>query len=78
VVPGRENEAKGKAMKGAGVPANRIVFSEKFACPVSGFTLEAVEPRLFSFNAPQGPARPAMAWAKSCCSIRNWWCPTRR
>ena len=41
-------------MKGAGLPPNRIVFSEKFACPVSGFTLEAVEPRLFSFNAPQG------------------------
>jgi excinuclease ABC subunit A len=42
------------AMKGAGIPANRIVFSEKFACPVSGFTIEEVEPRLFSFNAPQG------------------------
>ncbi|MCP5397262.1 MAG: excinuclease ABC subunit UvrA [Sphingomonadaceae bacterium] len=41
-------------MKGAGIPANRIVFSEKFACPVSGFTIEEVEPRLFSFNAPQG------------------------
>jgi len=55
VVPGREDEgASGGAMKGAGLPANRIVFSEKFACPVSGFTIEAVEPRLFSFNAPQG------------------------
>ena len=41
-------------LKGAGVPANRIVFSEKFACPVSGFTIEEIEPRLFSFNAPQG------------------------
>lgn len=41
-------------MKGAGIPANRIVFSEKFACPVSGFTIEEIEPRLFSFNAPQG------------------------
>jgi len=41
-------------MKGSGLPPNRIVFSEKFACPVSGFTLEAIEPRLFSFNAPQG------------------------
>ncbi|MCP5402295.1 MAG: excinuclease ABC subunit UvrA [Novosphingobium sp.] len=41
-------------MKGAGLPPNRIVFSEKFACPVSGFTLEEIEPRLFSFNAPQG------------------------
>ncbi len=54
VVPGREAEEQGGAMKGAGLPANRIVFSEKFACPVSGFTLEAIEPRLFSFNAPQG------------------------
>jgi len=31
-----------------------LTFSEKFACPVSGFTLPEVEPRLFSFNAPQG------------------------
>jgi len=54
VVPGREGEESGGAMKGAGLPANRIVFSEKFACPVSGFTIEEVEPRLFSFNAPQG------------------------
>ena len=45
---------KGGAMKGAGLPANRIVFSERFSCPVSGFTIEEVEPRLFSFNAPQG------------------------
>lgn len=41
-------------MKGAGIPANRIVFSERFACPVSGFTIAEIEPRLFSFNAPQG------------------------
>ncbi|WP_206238833.1 excinuclease ABC subunit UvrA [Novosphingobium terrae] len=54
VVPGREGEAKSKNLKGAGVPLNRIVFSEKFACPVSGFTIESIEPRLFSFNAPQG------------------------
>ncbi|MFD1786633.1 excinuclease ABC subunit UvrA [Sphingomonas floccifaciens] len=55
VVPGRENEAANAgAMKNAGVPANRIVFSEKFACPVSGFTIPEIEPRLFSFNAPQG------------------------
>ncbi|MFN7324461.1 MAG: excinuclease ABC subunit A, partial [Sphingomonadales bacterium] len=44
----------GGAMKGTGLPPNRIVFSEKFACPVSGFTLAEIEPRLFSFNAPQG------------------------
>ena len=54
VVAGREDEESGGAMKGAGLAANRIVFSEKFACPVSGFTLESVEPRLFSFNAPMG------------------------
>ena len=48
------SEASGGKMKGAGVPPNRIVFSEKFACPVSGFTIEEIEPRLFSFNAPQG------------------------
>ncbi len=32
----------------------RITFSEKFACPVSGFTIPEIEPRLFSFNAPYG------------------------
>ncbi|MGD9639004.1 MAG: excinuclease ABC subunit UvrA [Alphaproteobacteria bacterium] len=31
-----------------------IIFSEKFACPVSGFTIEEIEPRLFSFNNPYG------------------------
>ena len=35
-------------------PPGRIVFSEKFACPVSGFTIAEIEPRLFCFNAPQG------------------------
>ena len=55
VVPGREDEGAGAGnLKGAGIPANRIVFSEKFACPVSGFTIAEIEPRLFSFNAPQG------------------------
>ncbi len=34
--------------------AERLVFSEKFACPVSGFTIPEIEPRLFSFNAPHG------------------------
>ena len=32
----------------------RTVFSSKFACPVSGFTIEEIEPRLFSFNNPYG------------------------
>ncbi|MGI8724414.1 MAG: excinuclease ABC subunit UvrA [Methyloceanibacter sp.] len=34
--------------------AERIIFSAKFACPVSGFTIEEIEPRLFSFNNPYG------------------------
>ena len=32
----------------------RILFSERFACPVSGFTIAEIEPRLFSFNNPAG------------------------
>ena len=32
----------------------RTIFSAKFACPVSGFTIDEIEPRLFSFNAPAG------------------------
>ncbi len=32
----------------------RMLFSQKFACPVSGFTIEEIEPRLFSFNSPYG------------------------
>ncbi len=32
----------------------RVVFSARFACPVSGFTIDEIEPRLFSFNAPAG------------------------
>ena len=32
----------------------RTVFSSRFACPVSGFSIEEIEPRLFSFNSPHG------------------------
>ena len=39
--------------EGEGEPV-RTTFSEKFACPVSGFTIPEIEPRLFSFNAPFG------------------------
>ena len=34
--------------------AERILFSANYACPVSGFTIEEIEPRLFSFNNPKG------------------------
>jgi len=32
----------------------KLIFSTKFACPESGFTIEEIEPRLFSFNSPFG------------------------
>ncbi|MDF2142695.1 excinuclease ABC subunit UvrA [Paenirhodobacter sp. CAU 1674] len=38
----------------AGQEPLKLTFSEKFACPVSGFTIPEIEPRLFSFNAPFG------------------------
>jgi excinuclease ABC subunit A len=51
-LPQGEREKSGMKLD-FGVPG-RILFSEKFACPVSGFTIAEIEPRLFSFNAPQG------------------------
>ncbi|HEX6784256.1 MAG TPA: excinuclease ABC subunit UvrA [Sphingomicrobium sp.] len=51
-VEGAEPAARGMKLDYA--PPGRITFSEKFACPVSGFTIAEIEPRLFSFNAPQG------------------------
>ena len=33
---------------------DRLIFSARFACPVSGFTIDEIEPRLFSFNNPFG------------------------
>ena len=48
-------ETAPKAKDGDKPPeAERITFSENFACPVSGFTIPEIEPRLFSFNAPFG------------------------
>jgi excinuclease ABC subunit A len=46
--------ASAKANKQRNETTERIVFSEKFACPVSGFTIPEIEPRLFSFNNPFG------------------------
>jgi len=46
--------AGAKANKARNETAERIVFSQKFACPVSGFTIPEIEPRLFSFNNPFG------------------------
>jgi excinuclease ABC subunit A len=47
-------ESADKAQTAEKSPATALTFSERFACPVSGFTLPEIEPRLFSFNAPQG------------------------
>src|ERR1700729_2414205 len=46
--------AGSKANKPRNETTERLVFSEKFACPVSGFTISEIEPRLFSFNNPFG------------------------
>jgi excinuclease ABC subunit A len=43
-----------KANRQRNQTAERLTFSEKFACPVSGFTIPEIEPRLFSFNNPFG------------------------
>nr|MBA3576542.1 excinuclease ABC subunit A [Sphingomonas sp.] len=51
--PPHRGEGKSTMKLDFGVPG-RILFSQKFACPVSGFTIAEIEPRLFSFNAPQG------------------------
>ena len=46
--------AGGSANKSKNETHERLTFSEKFACPVSGFTISEIEPRLFSFNNPFG------------------------
>ncbi len=51
---GRAETSGEKTVLQDNAPPGRITFSEKFACPVSGFTIAEIEPRLFSFNAPQG------------------------
>jgi excinuclease ABC subunit A len=46
--------AEGLAVAENADSGERTIFSARFACPVSGFSIEEIEPRLFSFNAPQG------------------------
>jgi excinuclease ABC subunit A len=48
------NLADGLAVAEAADSGEEIIFSAKFACPVSGFTIPEIEPRLFSFNNPFG------------------------
>jgi excinuclease ABC subunit A len=59
VEPGHNNEKtpghdKKKKAAPAQIEPERITFSQRFACPVSGFTIDEIEPRLFSFNNPFG------------------------
>jgi hypothetical protein len=53
-LPDAETSAGGSANKSLNETHERMLFSEKFACPVSGFTIPEIEPRLFSFNNPHG------------------------
>jgi len=53
-LPKEETAEGGAANKSLNETHERILFSEKFACPVSGFTIPEIEPRLFSFNNPFG------------------------
>ena len=57
--PPQGGRGRGGGGERAALP-RRITFSSKFACPVSGFTIPEIEPRLFSFNSPTG-ACPACA-----------------
>ncbi len=51
----RKQEAEKNSKTEARSPKpNTLIFSSKFACPVSGFQIEELEPRLFSFNSPFG------------------------
>ncbi len=50
----KDEGKKTKLAAAAAAAARRLIFSERFACPVSGFTIPEIEPRLFSFNNPFG------------------------
>ncbi|MBX9746338.1 MAG: excinuclease ABC subunit UvrA, partial [Hyphomonadaceae bacterium] len=55
IVTSTSEDATGKAkLKNKSAQPERLIFSQKFACPVSGFTIPEIEPRLFSFNNPAG------------------------
>ncbi len=67
-LPEKEKAGKGeKGKKNTKLPdskipefpnsGNIITLSSKFSCPVSGFTLDEIEPRLFSFNSPFGACK---------------------
>jgi ABC-type dipeptide/oligopeptide/nickel transport system ATPase subunit len=53
------------------------VFSSRFACPICSYSLQELEPRLFSFNNPMGACPSCDGWARSRSSIRSAWWPFR-
>lgn len=53
-----------------------LVFSANFACPICGYSLPELEPRLFSFNNPVGACGNVTGWAWSSSSIQNLSLPT--
>ncbi len=54
-LPMKDGErGSGGVLKNKNETHERVIFSARFACPVSGFTIDEIEPRLFSFNAPAG------------------------
>ncbi|WP_345114785.1 excinuclease ABC subunit UvrA [Bartonella jaculi] len=51
---GQKETTKESANKSKNETHKRLIFSEKFSCPISGFSIPEIEPRLFSFNSPFG------------------------
>jgi excinuclease ABC subunit A len=49
--------AAAEGSKSAHKTGDFLIFSEKFSCPISGFTIQEIEPRLFSFNSPFGACK---------------------
>jgi excinuclease ABC subunit A len=79
-VPGREGEGDtaGGAMKGAGIPANRIVFSESSPARSAASRSRKSNRDCSPSTRRRAPARPATGSARSSCSTRGWSSPTRR
>ncbi len=50
----QKKNTKESAYKSKNETHKRLIFSEKFSCPISGFSIPEIEPRLFSFNNPFG------------------------
>lgn len=56
--------------------ADELLFSANFACPICGYSMRELEPRLFSFNNPAGACPTCDGLACSSSSIRTAWCKT--